>query len=177
MDKPNCEVRVLYTRDEIRQAVQRMAAAIDRDYQGKTPLVIGVLKGSFIFMADLVRALTVPIEIEFVWLSSYGSSTESSGKIKIGRDLLCPVEGRDVLVVEDIVDTGLTLNYLLDYIRQRKPASLRLCALVDKPSRRKATVSIDYIGFTVPDRFIVGYGLDWGEKFRCLSDLCIVEQK
>ncbi|MBI4287622.1 MAG: hypoxanthine phosphoribosyltransferase [Chloroflexi bacterium] len=175
MDRPDSDLKVIHSREEIRQAVQRMAAAISRDYQGKTPLVVGVLKGSFIFMADLVRALTIHIEIEFVWLSSYGKGTESSGKIRVGRDLLCPVEGRDVLVVEDIVDTGLTLNYLLEYLRERKPASLRLCALVDKPSRRQAPVSIDYLGFTAPDRFIVGYGLDWDEKWRCLPDLCVVE--
>lgn len=155
--------------------MQRLAAAINRDYQGKTPLLIGVLKGSFIFMADLVRCLTIPVEIEFIRLSSYGKGMESSGRIKVARALMCPVQGRDVLVVEDIVDTGLTVSYLLNYLRKRQPASLRLCALVDKPSRHRVPVSIDYLGFSAPDRFLVGYGLDWGEKYRYLADLCIVE--
>lgn len=175
MQKVGSELKVLHSQEEIQQAVSRLAAAISRDYQGKNPLLIGVLKGSFIFMADLVRALTIPVEVEFIWLSSYGKNTETSGRIKVSRALLCPVKGRDIIVVEDIVDTGLTISYLMDYLKKRKPASLRLCALVDKPSRRRVPVSIDYLGFSVPDRFLVGYGLDWGERFRCLSDLCFVE--
>lgn len=176
MENLDYNLKVLYGREEIHHAVGRLADAISHDYQGKIPLLVGILKGSFIFMSDLVRCLTIPVEIEFVWLSSYGKGMESSGRIKIARAPLCPVAGRDIIVVEDIVDTGLTVAYFLDYLRKRKSASLRLCALLDKPSRRKVPVSIDYLGFTVPDRFLVGYGLDWGEKFRCLSDLCIVEE-
>lgn len=176
MQRAGSDLKVLHSQEEIQQAVARLAAAISRDYQGKNPLLIGVLKGSFIFMADLVRALTIPVEVEFVWLSSYGKNTESSGHVKVSRALLCPVKGRDIIVVEDIVDTGLTISYLMDYLKKRKPASLRLCALADKPSRRRVPVSIDYLGFSVPDRFLVGYGLDWGERFRCLSDLCFVEE-
>lgn len=175
MENPEAHIKVLYTRKEVQQTVERMAIAISRDYDGKLPLLIGILKGSFIFMADLVRYLTIPAEIEFVSLSSYGKGMESTGRIKVVQSLPCPVEGRDIIIIEDIIDTGLTMSYFLEYLRKQKPASLRLCALIDKPSRRKVPVTIDYLGFTVPDRFIVGYGIDWAEKFRCLSEICIVE--
>ena len=175
MEKPQANLKVLYTPEEIQQTVKELALAISRDYQGRKPLLIGILKGSFIFMADLVRYLTIPAEIEFVSLSSYGKGMESSGQIKVVQSLPCPVEGRDVIIIEDIIDTGLTMSYFLEYLRRQKPASLKLCALIDKPSRRKVPVSIDYLGFTVPDRFIVGYGIDWAEKFRCLSEICFVE--
>jgi hypoxanthine phosphoribosyltransferase len=164
--------KVLITQDEISQAVARLASEIRQDYQGKQPLLIGILKGSFVFMADLIRELGLPVEVDFVKLSSYGSGTETSGKVKVVQGLKTKVKGRDVLVVEDIVDTGLTVSFLLDYLRKKKPASLKLCALTDKPSRHKAPVAIDYLGFTVPDKFIVGYGIDWNEKFRYLRDIC-----
>ncbi len=167
---------VLFTREEISAAVERLAAEIEKDYPGKNPLLIGILKGSFIFLADLVRYLGLPLEIDFVSLSSYGSGTESSGKIRVERGLRTPVRGRDVLVVEDIVDTGLTTSFLLDYLRKRKVASLKLCALTDKPSRRLTPVTIDYLGFTVPDKFLVGYGLDWNQKFRNLPHICYIEE-
>jgi hypoxanthine phosphoribosyltransferase len=167
--------KVLITQDKIRQAVAKLAAEISRDYQGKQPLLIGILKGSFIFMADLVRELGLPIEVEFVKLSSYGSGTKTSGKVKVVQGLKTPIKGRDVLVVEDIVDTGLTAYFLMDYLRKKKPASLKLCALTDKPSRHKVPVAIDYLGFTVPDKFIVGYGIDWNEKFRYLRDICFID--
>ena len=175
MEKPQANLKVLYTQEEIQQTVKQLAMAISRDYQGRMPLLIGILKGSFIFMADLVRYLTIPAEIEFVSLSSYGKGMETSGQVKMALSLPCPIEGRDVIIVEDIIDTGITMSYFLEYLRKQKPASLRLCALVDKPSRRKVPVSIDYLGFTVPDQFIVGYGIDWAEKFRCLSEICFVE--
>ena len=167
--------RVLIPQDKIRQAVAKLAAEIRRDYQGKQPLLIGILKGSFVFMADLVRELGLPIEVDFVKLSSYGSGTETSGKVKVVQGLKTPIKGRDVLVVEDIVDTGLTVSFLMDYLRKKKPASLRLCALTDKPSRHEVPVTIDYLGFTVPDKFIVGYGIDWNEKFRHLRDICCID--
>jgi hypoxanthine phosphoribosyltransferase len=167
--------KVLIPKDKIRQAVTKLAAEIRRDYQDKQPLLIGILKGSFVFMADLVRELGLPIEVDFVKLSSYGSSTETSGKVKIVQGLKTPIKGRDVLVLEDIVDTGLTVSFLMDYLRKKKPASLRLCALVDKPSRHKVPVTIDYLGFTVPNKFIVGYGIDWNEKFRHLRDICCID--
>ena len=156
--------------------VERLAAEIRRDYQGKHPLLIGILKGSFMFMADLIRFLDFPLEVEFIRLSSYGSSKESSGRIKVVQGLRSPIKGRDVLVIEDIVDTGLTISFLLDYLRKRKPVSLRLCALTDKPTRRQAPVTIDYLGTTVPDKFLVGYGLDWDEEFRNLPDICVLEE-
>ena len=156
--------------------VERLAAEIKRDYQGKHPLLIGILKGSFMFMADLIRFLNFPLEVEFIRLSSYGGGKESSGEIKVVQGLRSPIKGRDVLVIEDIVDTGLTLSFLLDYLWKRKPASLKLCTLTDKPSRRQAPVTIDYLGTTVPDKFLVGYGLDWDEEFRNLPDICVLEE-
>ena len=167
--------RVLIPQDKIRQAVAKLAAEIRRDYQGKQPLLIGILKGSFVFMADLVRELGLPVEVDFVKLSSYGSGTETSGKVKVVQGLKTPIKGRDVLVVEDIVDSGLTVSFLMDFLRKKKPASLRLCALTDKPSRHEVPVTIDYLGFTVPDKFIVGYGIDWNEKFRHLKDICCID--
>ena len=167
---------ILFTRDEIEARVKRLAAEIKKDYYGKQPLLICVLKGSFMFMADLVRLLDFPLEVEFIRLSSYGRGRESSGKIKVVQGLRSEVRGRDVLVVEDIVDTGLTISFLLDYLRKKKPTSLKLCALTDKPSRRQIPVTIDYPGFTAPDKFLVGYGLDWDEKFRNLPDICVLEE-
>ena len=166
---------ILFRREEIEATVKRLAAEIKKDYQGKHPLLIGILKGSFMFMADLIRLLDFPLEVEFIRLSSYGRGKETSGKIKVVQGLRSPVKGRDVLVIEDIVDTGLTIAFLLDYLKKKKPASLKLCALTDKPSRRQVPVTIDYLGFTVPNKFIVGYGLDWDEKFRNLPDICILE--
>jgi len=167
--------RILFSRQEIEAAVKRLAAEVRKDYQDKNPLLIGILKGSFMFMADLIRLLDFPLEVEFIRLSSYGRGKESSGKVKVVQGLRSQVRGREVLVIEDIVDTGLSVAFLLDYLRKKKPASLRLCALTDKPSRRQTPVAIDYLGFTVPDKFLVGYGLDWDEKFRNLPDICFVE--
>ena len=171
------EPKILLTRQEIETAVKRLAAEIRQDYLGKHPLLIGILMGSFVFLADLIRQLDFPLEVEFIRLSSYGPGKESSGKIKMVRGLRAPIKGRDVLVVEDIVDTGLTTAFLLDYLQKKKPASLRLCSLTDKPSRREVPVTIDYLGFTVPDKFLVGYGLDLDEKFRNLPDICYLENK
>ena len=166
---------ILFTREEVEATVKKLAAEIRKDYQGKCPLLIGILKGSFVFMADLIRLLNFPLEVEFITLSSYGRGRESSGKIRVVKGLAAEVKGRDVLVIEDIVDTGLTISFLLDYLRKKKPASLKLCALTDKPSRRQIPVTIDYLGFTVPNKFIVGYGIDWDERFRYLPDICFVE--
>ncbi len=167
--------RILFRREEIETTVKRLAVEIKKDYQGKNPLLIGILKGSFVFMADLIRLLNFPLEVEFIRLSSYGGNKKSSGRIKVVQGLRSLIKGRDILVIEDIVDTGLTISFLLDYLWQRKPASLKLCALTDKPSRRQIPVTIDYLGFTVPNEFIVGYGIDWDEKFRYLPDICFVE--
>lgn len=164
--------RILFSSQEIEATVKKLAAEIRNDYQDKSPLLIGALKGSFMFMADLIRLLDFPLEVEFIRLSSYGRSKESSGKIKVVQGLRSEVRNRDVLVIEDIVDTGLTITFLMDYLRKKKPASLKLCALTDKPSRRQIPITIDYLGFTVLDKFLVGYGLDWDEKFRNLPDIC-----
>ncbi len=169
------EPQILYSRQEIEATVRKLASEIRKDYEGKHPLLIGILKGSFVFMADLIRLLDFPLEVEFVKLSSYGRGRSSPGKIKVVQGLRSQIRGRDVLVIEDIVDTGLTIAFLLDYLRKKKPASLKLCALADKPSRRRVPIDIDYLGFTVPDKFIVGYGIDWDEKFRYLPDICFVE--
>ena len=168
-------LQVLLSRHEIAAAVAKLAAEITRDYREKRPLLIGILKGSFIFMADLVRLLDFPLEIEFVRLSSYGRGRETSGQIKLVQALRTPLKGRDVLVIEDIVDTGLTTAFVIDYLRKKKPASLKLCVLADKPARRRVPVTIDYLGITVPDKFIVGYGLDCDEQYRQLPDICSIE--
>ena len=171
------KLSILFTRDEIAATVNKMAAEIRQDYLSKNPILIAVLKGSFMFLADLIRRLDFPLEVEFVRLSSYGGGRESSGKIRVVQGVQAKIKGRHVLVIEDIIDTGLTISFLLDYLRQKKPASLKLCALTDKPSRRETPVNIDYRGLTVPDKFIVGYGLDWDERFRHLPDICVVEDK
>jgi len=159
----------------VKATVDRLAAEIREDYQGKHPLLIGILKGSFVFMADLIRLLDFPLEVEFITLSSYGRGRSTRGELKMVEGLHTEVKGRHILVVEDIVDTGHTISFLLDYLGKKKPASLRLCSLTDKPSRRQIPVAIDYLGFTVPDKFIVGYGMDWDERFRYLPDICFVE--
>ena len=171
------KVRCLFPRAEIEAAVSRLASAITRDYHDKNPLLLGILKGSFVFMADLVRLLDFPLEVEFVRLSSYGDGRETSGKIKLAQRLQSKIKGRHVLVIEDIIDTGLTSSFLLDYLGKKKPASLKLCVLTDKPSRRQIPVNINYRGLTVPNKFIVGYGLDWDERFRNLPDIYVVENE
>ena len=170
-------MRLLFSQQEITSAVDRLASEISRDYQGKIPVLIGVLKGVFVFMADLVRRLDLPLQIEFVRLSSYDSGRQTSGEVKMVQDLTCPIEGRDVLVVEDIIDTGLTVAFLLEYLQKQDPESLRLCALLDKPSRRETQVKIDYLGLTVPDEFLVGYGLDYDQQYRNLPDIWALEDQ
>ena len=169
------KLHVLFNRQEIEATVSRLAAEISQDYHDRHPFLIGVLKGSFMLLADLIRHLDFPLEVDFIGLSSYGKSRQTSGKVKVVRGLSTPIKGREVLVIDDIVDTGLTVSFLLDYLRKKKPASLKLCALTDKPSRRRVPVTIDYLGFTVPNKFIVGYGLDWDEKSRNLPDICFLE--
>jgi hypoxanthine phosphoribosyltransferase len=169
-------LKCLISREEIGSAVKRLAADIRKDFHDKNPLVIGVLKGSFVFLADLVRALDFPHEVEFVRLSSYGSGRMTAGQLTMIHDLHVPIEGRHVLVVEDIVDTGNSVSFLMKYLSEKKPASLKLCALTDKPSRRQVDVKIDYRGFIVPNVFLVGYGLDYNEKYRHLPDICTLQE-
>lgn len=171
------KLRILIPKEEIERKVAELADELRRDYQDKHPLLIGILKGSFVFMSDLIRKLNIPVEIDFVRLSSYGAGKETSGKIKQVQGVKTPIRDRHVLVIEDIVDSGLTVRFLLDYLGRRKPSSLKLCTMFDKPSRRVAEVPIDYLGFRVPDAFVVGYGLDFNEKFRYLPDLCVLEDQ
>jgi hypoxanthine phosphoribosyltransferase len=160
---------VMFSSEAIAARVRELGAQITADYQGRELTVTGVLNGSFLFMADLVRAIDLPIRCDFLGLSSYGSATESSGVVAITKDLSGPVEGRHLLIVEDIIDTGLTMDYLLKNLATRKPASVRIVALLSKPARRKVEVKIDYLGFTIEDRFVVGYGLDFDGRYRNLA--------
>lgn len=166
---------VLYSEEVIQQRVQELGAAISRDYQGRNPLVICVLKGAFIFMADLSKNITNPIELDFMAVSSYGNSTRSSGEVRIVKDLDTSVEGRDILIVEDIIDSGLTLSYLIDVLERRNALSVNVVALFDKPGRRTVDLNADYTGFTIPDEFVVGYGLDYAEKYRNLPYVGILK--
>lgn len=171
------KLSVLFTAEQIAATVKRLAAEIRRDYLDKNPVLIAVLKGSFVFLADLARQLDFPLEIEFAQLSSYGQGKESAGKIKVVKDIQGDIKGRHVLVVEDIIDTGLTAAFFLEHLSKKKPASLKLCSLTDKPSRTQVKINIDYLGLTVPDKFIVGYGIDWDERFRYLPDIRAIEDE
>ncbi len=170
-------LKVLVSRQKIESTVERMAGEINREYKDKTVLLVGVLKGAFVFLSDLIRKLDVPLELDFIGISSYGGAKESCGEVKITKCPSVNAKGRDVLIVEDIIDTGLTTAFIIDYLKKQEPASLKLCALADKPSGRKKEVKIDYLGLTVPDEFIVGYGLDYDEKYRQLPDICYLEDK
>ena len=167
--------KILYTEEEIRTRVAELGAQITRDYQGKDLVVASVLRGSYIFMADLTRAIDLPLSVDFMAVSSYGTGTTSSGQVEIRKDLSDPIEGKDLLIVEDILDTGNTLYYLMDVLMARKPASIQICTLMDKPDRRKKPIAAAYIGFTIPDAFVVGYGLDYAEKYRNLPYVGILK--
>ena len=169
-------MKVLISRDKIKRRVVALARKISRDYKGKDLVLIGVLKGAFVFLSDLARNITIPISIDFIQVASYGASTASSGVIKIKKDIDLPIVGKDVLIVEDIIDYGYTMDYLLRFIAHKKPETVKICALLDKPSRRKVEVPIAYKGFTVPDKFIVGYGLDYNEGCRNLPDIGFIQK-
>lgn len=169
--------RVLLTEKEILRRVRQMAGQISADYAGKEPLLVGILKGAFIFLADLVRNLTIPVHLDFIAVSSYGSASESSGAVRILKDLDQSIEGVHVLLVEDIVDTGLTLNYLKENLRARGPASLKVCTLLDKPARRLVKVEPDYNGFAIPDEFVVGYGLDYNGNYRYFREILVLKRE
>ncbi|KYH33365.1 hypoxanthine phosphoribosyltransferase [Neomoorella mulderi] len=166
---------VLVSAAEIKKRVKEMGAAISRDYAGKDLLVVGILKGAIIFLADLVREITIPLQLDFMAVSSYGAGTTTSGAVRILKDLEVPVEDKHLLIVEDIVDTGLTLKYLLENLKARKPLSVRSCTILDKPERRLVDVHVDYSGFSIPDYFVVGYGLDYAQKYRHLPDICVLK--
>jgi hypoxanthine phosphoribosyltransferase len=167
---------ILVQRDDLTHRVRELAAEISRDYKGRDLFLVGVLKGAVFFLSDLMRHLEIPCEVDFMAVSSYGSSTDSSGVVRILKDLDAPIEGREVLIVEDIVDSGLTLSYLLRTLRARNPASLEVCALLTKPERRKVELPIKYVGFEIPNRFAIGYGLDHGERFRNLPYVAVLRE-
>ena len=168
---------VLYTREQLQTSIAEMGKRITRDYQGKSPVMVCILKGASLFFCDLIREIDLPLEIDFMATSSYCSSTISSGEVKLIKDLDRSIHGRDVLLVEDIVDTGMTLNYLKKILMGRGAASLRIVTLLDKPSRRVAPLTVDYICFEVPDAFVVGYGLDFDEKYRNLPEVGILSPR
>ena len=168
---PPGALRTLFDAARIRARVEELGRKITADYEGHSLVLVCVLKGSFVFAADLARAIALPLRVEFLGVQSYGNGTESTGVVQITQDLTRPLEGEDVLVVEDIVDTGLTLTYIADLLRQRRARSVKVCALLEKPSRLKSPIQVDYIGFTIDDVFVVGYGLDCAQKYRNLPEI------
>ncbi len=165
----------LFSADVIARRVEELGVEIAEDYAGKNPLLVGVLKGAWVFMADLSRAITIPHQCDFIQVSSYGSGTESTGEVRFLTDISTPIAKRHVILVEDIVDTGLTLSNLVNRLKERNPASVAICSLLDKPERRKTSVHIDYLGFVIPNKFVIGYGVDWDEKFRHLPYIGYLE--
>lgn len=168
-------LKVLITEEQIKERVGEMGKQITADYKGEVPILISILKGSVAFMADLMREITVPCEIDFMAVSSYGTGTKTSGVVKIVKDLDVEIEGRQVLIIEDILDSGMTLNYISDILRSRNPKSIELCTLLDKPERREIPVNVKYTGFVVPDDFVVGYGLDFNERYRNLPFIGVLK--
>lgn len=169
--------KVLVTREEIDKMVKILAEQISKDYEGKNLVLVGVMKGCLIFLADLMRNLTIPVEFGTITASSYGSCTVSSGQIQIINDIDVEIKNKDILIIEDLVDTGLTLNYLKEFFALRKPKSVKICVAFDKPSRRKNPIKVDYKGLDIPDEFVVGYGLDFNEKYRNLPDICVLKEE
>ena len=169
------KIRVLLTEEEVDKRINEVAEHINKDYAGKSIHLICILKGGVFFTCELAKRLTVPVSLDFMSVSSYGSGTVSSGVVKIVKDLDEPLEGKDVLIVEDIIDSGRTLSYLIQILEKRRPRSLKLCTLLDKPERRVKPVTVDYVGFNIPDEFVVGYGLDYAQKYRNLPYIGVVE--
>lgn len=172
---PPSKLRVFISAQQIQERITEMGRQIDADYQNGPVHLICILKGACVFLADLARAISRPTRIDFIGISSYGKGKTSSGEVKLTKDLDTSIEGSDVLVVEDIVDSGVTLNYLCHVLEQRRPKSIRIAALLDKPDRRLRPVKVSYVGFQIPDEFVVGYGLDYAEDYRNLPDVCILE--
>jgi hypoxanthine phosphoribosyltransferase len=171
------KLKILIRSAAIERRVQDVARRITRDYKGQRVHMVGVLKGGCIFLSDLIREIDLETSLDFIAVSSYGKSKDSSGQVRLLKDLDSSIAGLNVILVEDILDTGLTLHYLLRILKQRKPKTLRVAALLDKPSRRRVDVNADYVGFSIPDEFVVGYGLDHGERFRNLKDVCVIDPK
>lgn len=168
---------VLVTRDEIKEKVKELGRKISADYEGKELVLVGVLKGGFVFLADLVRELSIPIDVDFISVSSYGDSTKSSGVVRIIKDIDVNIVNKHVVIVEDLVDTGLTLKHLKEFFGHKGPLSVKLCTALDKPSRREVDIDVEYSGIIIPDKFIIGYGLDYAGKFRNLPDVCVLNTK
>lgn len=168
---------VLISKEQLEVRLKELGSEISKDYEGKELLLIGVLKGSFIFLADLMRNIDIPVEVDFMAVSSYGNSTKSSGVVRILKDLDSNIEGKDIIVAEDIIDTGLTLSYLIGNLKSRGARSVSVCTLLDKPERRKVDVETKYKGFDIPDKFIVGYGLDYAQKYRNLDQIYILKEE
>ena len=168
---------VLVPREKIREMVKRLGKRISEDYEGEELVLVGVLKGGFIFLADLMREITIPVDMDFIAVSSYGAATKSSGVVRIIKDIDLDIVGKHVLIVEDLVDTGLTLRHLKDLFNTRGPKSVKICTAFDKPSRRKVEIEVEYNGIEVPDKFIVGYGLDYAGKYRNLPDVCTLKEE
>lgn len=169
-------IKVMISEEDVDKRIQELGKQISEAYAGKQVHLICVLKGGVFFMCELAKRITVPVSMDFMSVSSYGDGTSSSGVVKIAKDLDEPLEGKDVLVVEDIIDSGRTLSYLIEILKKRNPASIRLCTLLDKPERRVTDVKVDYVGFNIPDEFVVGYGLDYAQKYRNLPFIGVVEQ-
>ncbi|MEW9123984.1 MAG: hypoxanthine phosphoribosyltransferase, partial [Thermotaleaceae bacterium] len=168
--------KILFTEAQIEEKIEELAAKITEDYRERDLVLIGVLKGANVFMSDLMRKIKLPVSIDFIAVSSYGLATESSGVVRILKDLDHSIEGKDILIIEDIIDSGLTLHYLHHNLLSRKPNSFKICALLDKPERRKVEINVDYKGFDIPDEFIVGYGIDYAEKYRNLPFIAILDK-
>jgi hypoxanthine phosphoribosyltransferase len=169
--------RILISKEVLADKVKEMAGRISRDYEGKDLLLVGVLKGGFVFLADLARQITIPVELDFMSVSSYGNSSKSSGVVRIIKDLDTDITNKHVLIVEDIIDTGLTLKHLAELLTTRGPKSVKICAALDKPSRRKVDLKVDYKGIEIPDEFVIGYGLDYAGKYRNLPDVCVLKKE
>jgi hypoxanthine phosphoribosyltransferase len=172
----NPQIEVMITAEDIQQKIKELGAAISRDYAGRKPELICVLKGAMVFMSDLIRAIDLELSIDFIAVSSYGKDTRSTGEVRIIKDLDEPLGGRDIILVEDILDTGLTLSYLINSFHARGATSVKIVTLLNKPERRKAQVDADYVGFTIPDKFVVGYGLDFAERYRNLPFIGVVRE-
>ncbi len=175
MNEPPENLRVLVPAHRIQARIAELGREIDRDYPEGDLVLVGILKGAFVFMADLCRAISRPARCDFMGISSYGKEKSSSGEVRLTKDLDLSIEDANIIVVEDIIDTGVTLSYLVDLLNQRRPRSIRVAALLDKPSRRQRPVAVDYRGFEIPDEFVVGYGLDYAERYRNLKDVCVLE--
>ena len=168
--------KVLFSKEQLAKRIKELAAQLDKGYAGKTPLMVAILKGSVMFFTDLIREMTLPLEIDFMSISSYGSGVKSSGEVKMIKDLDNKIEGKDVIIVEDIVDSGYTMKYLTHLLEARNPSSIKICALLDKPSRRETDVAVDYKGFEVGNEFVVGYGLDYAARYRNIPFIGILKR-